>query len=191
MTQHLNDTNTEGFVYWEADAYMTWSYTYAHVGKGCSKLASTNNIPSDSFLSHNRIYLSNLTKYNYQCEYNYIKDWQVPMHIFTGLQWPISEAPNSCSSSLASLYSDSQNWVNVWCFWTINWIALNVKHIRKVLVHQRNNLIRAMQALKSFVIPIRGDEDMGNSNQGPIDSVLWEGTREIVSCNFSTWYCPL
>ena len=26
-------------------------------------------------------------------------------------------------------YSDSQNWVNVWCFLTIHWIALNVKHI--------------------------------------------------------------
>ena len=26
-------------------------------------------------------------------------------------------------------YSDSQNWVNVWCFWTIHWIALNLKHI--------------------------------------------------------------
>ena len=31
--------------------------------------------------------------------------------------------------SFNSLYSDSQNWVNVWCFWTINWMALNVKHI--------------------------------------------------------------
>ena len=49
--------------------------------------------------------------------------------------------------------------------------------INKVLVHQRKNLIR-------------GDEDMDNSNQGPIDSVLWEGIREIVSCNSSTWYCP-
>ena len=26
--------------------------------------------------------------------------------------------------------------------------------------------------IKNDVIPIRGDEDMGNSNQGPIDSVL-------------------
>ena len=26
-------------------------------------------------------------------------------------------------------YSDSQNWVNVWYFWTIHWIDLNVKHI--------------------------------------------------------------
>ena len=27
------------------------------------------------------------------------------------------------------IYSDSQNWVNVWYFWTIHGIALNVKHI--------------------------------------------------------------
>ena len=45
-------------------------------------------------------------------------------------------------------------------------------YINKVLVHQRKNLIRAMQPLRNYVIPIRGDEDMGNSNQGPIDSVL-------------------
>ena len=45
-------------------------------------------------------------------------------------------------------------------------------YINKVLVHQRKNLIRAMQPLKKYVILIRGDEDMGNSNQGPIDSVL-------------------
>ena len=45
-------------------------------------------------------------------------------------------------------------------------------YMKKVLVHQRKNLIRAMQPLKNYVIPIRGDEDMGNSNQGPIDSVL-------------------
>ena len=37
---------------------------------------------------------------------------------------------------------------------------------------QRKNLIRAMQPSKNYVIPIRGDEDMGNSNPGPIDSVL-------------------
>ena len=45
-------------------------------------------------------------------------------------------------------------------------------YINKVLVHQRKNLIRAMQPSKNYVILIRGDEDMGNSNQGPIDSVL-------------------
>ena len=45
-------------------------------------------------------------------------------------------------------------------------------YMKKVLVHQRNNLIRAMQPLKDYVIPMRGDEDMGNSNQVPIDSVL-------------------
>ena len=45
-------------------------------------------------------------------------------------------------------------------------------YINKVLVHQRKNLIRAMQPLRNYVILIRGDEDMGNSNQGPIDSVL-------------------
>ena len=45
-------------------------------------------------------------------------------------------------------------------------------YINKVLVHQRKNLIRAMQPLKNYVILIRGDEDMGNSNQGPINSVL-------------------
>ena len=44
--------------------------------------------------------------------------------------------------------------------------------VNKVLVHQRNNMIRAMQPLKNYVILIRGDEDIGNSNQGPIDSVL-------------------
>ena len=44
-------------------------------------------------------------------------------------------------------------------------------YIKKVLVHQRKNLIRAMQLLKNYVILIRGDGDMGNSNQGPIDSV--------------------
>ena len=27
------------------------------------------------------------------------------------------------------IYSDLQNWVNVWYFWTIHWIALNIKHI--------------------------------------------------------------
>ena len=47
---------------------------YACVGKECSEPASTNNISSDSFPSRHRIYLSNLTKYNYQSEYNYIKD---------------------------------------------------------------------------------------------------------------------
>ena len=47
---------------------------YARVGKECSEPVSTNNVPSDSFLSHHRIYLSDLTKYNYQSEYNYIKD---------------------------------------------------------------------------------------------------------------------
>ena len=52
-------------------------------------------------------------------------------------------------------------------------------YINKVLVHQRMNLIRAMQRLKNYVILIRGDEDMGNSNQGPIDSVLWDGIRTI------------
>ena len=45
-------------------------------------------------------------------------------------------------------------------------------YINKVLVHQRKNLIRAMQLLKNYAILIRGDEDMGNSNQGPINSVL-------------------
>ena len=45
-------------------------------------------------------------------------------------------------------------------------------YINKVLVHQRKNLIRTMQPLENYVIPIRGDEDIGNSNQGPIDSVL-------------------
>ena len=40
----------------------------------CSELVSIINILSDSFLNHHRIYLSNLTKYNYQSEYNYIKD---------------------------------------------------------------------------------------------------------------------
>ena len=30
---------------------------------------------------------------------------------------------------MSEAYSDSQNWVNVWYFWTIHWIALNVKHI--------------------------------------------------------------
>ena len=45
-------------------------------------------------------------------------------------------------------------------------------YINKVLVHQRKNLIRAMQPSRNYVILIRGDEDMGNSNQGPIDSVL-------------------
>ena len=45
-------------------------------------------------------------------------------------------------------------------------------YIKKVLVYQRMNLIRTMQPLKNYVIPIRGDGDMGNSNQGPIDSVL-------------------
>ena len=45
-------------------------------------------------------------------------------------------------------------------------------YIKKVLVYQRMNLIRAMQPSKNYVILIRGDEDMGNSNQGPIDSVL-------------------
>ena len=52
-------------------------------------------------------------------------------------------------------------------------------YINKVLVHQRKNLIRAMQPSRNYVIPIRGDEDMGNSNQGPIDSVLWDGIRTI------------
>ena len=37
--------------------------------------------------------------------------------VTAALQW------NHCD------YSDSQNWVNVWCFWTIHWIPLNVKHI--------------------------------------------------------------
>ena len=41
-----------------------------------------------------------------------------------------------------------------------------------MLVHQRKNMIRAMQPSENYVILIRGDEDMGNSNQGPIDSVL-------------------
>ena len=45
-------------------------------------------------------------------------------------------------------------------------------YINKVLVHQRKNLIRAMQLLKHYIILIRGDEDMGNLNQGPIDLVL-------------------
>ena len=45
-------------------------------------------------------------------------------------------------------------------------------YINKVLVHQRKNLIRAMQPLKNYVITMGGDEDMGNSNQGPIDSIL-------------------
>ena len=45
-------------------------------------------------------------------------------------------------------------------------------YIKKVLVHQRKILIRAMQLLKNYVIPISGDEYMGNSNQGSIDSVL-------------------
>ena len=52
-------------------------------------------------------------------------------------------------------------------------------YINKVLVYQRKNLIRAMQPLENYVIPIRGDEDMGNLNQGPIDSVLWDGIRTI------------
>ena len=39
---------------------------------------------------------------------------------------------------------------------------------KKVLVNQRKNLIRAMQPLKNYVILIRGDEDMGNSNPGPM-----------------------
>ena len=52
-------------------------------------------------------------------------------------------------------------------------------YIKKELVHQRKNLIRAMQLLKNYVIPIGGDGDMGNSNQGPIDSVLWDGIRTI------------
>ena len=45
-------------------------------------------------------------------------------------------------------------------------------YINKVFVHQRKNLIKAIQPSKDYVILIRGDEDMGNSNQGPIDSVL-------------------
>ena len=45
-------------------------------------------------------------------------------------------------------------------------------YINKVLVHQRKNPIGAMQPLKNYVILIRSDEDMGNSNPGPIDSVL-------------------
>ena len=45
-------------------------------------------------------------------------------------------------------------------------------YIKTVLVYQRKNLIRAMQPSKNYVILIRGDEDMGNSNPGPIDSVL-------------------
>ena len=45
-------------------------------------------------------------------------------------------------------------------------------YIKKVLVHQRKNRIRAMQPLKKYVILMSGDEDMGNSNQGPIDSLL-------------------
>ena len=52
-------------------------------------------------------------------------------------------------------------------------------YINKVLVHQRKNLVRAMQPSKHYEIPIRGDEDMGNSNQVPIDSVLWDGIRTI------------
>ena len=45
-------------------------------------------------------------------------------------------------------------------------------YINKVFVHQRKNLIRTMQPSKNYVILIRSDEDMGNSNPGPIDSVL-------------------
>ena len=52
-------------------------------------------------------------------------------------------------------------------------------YINKVLVHQKKNLIRAMQPSRNYVILIRGDEDMGNSNQGPIDSVLWDGIGTI------------
>ena len=52
-------------------------------------------------------------------------------------------------------------------------------YINTVLVHQRKNLIRATQPSRNYVISIRGDEDMGNSSQGPIDSVLWDGIRTI------------
>ena len=37
-----------------------------------------------------------------------------------------------------------------------------------------------MQPLKNYINPIRGDEDMGNSNQGPIDSVLWDGMPHLL-----------
>ena len=38
-----------------------------------------------------------------------------------------------------------------------------------------------MQPLKYYVILSRGDEDMGNSNQGPIDSVLWDVSEQSES----------
>ena len=41
-------------------------------------------------------------------------------------------------------------------------------YIKKVLVHQRKNAIRAMQPSKHYVIPIRGNEVMGNSIKGPL-----------------------
>ena len=52
------------------------------------------------------------------------------------LLWAILARAHATYSSILAVrviftptYSNSQNWVNVWCFWTIHWIALNVKHI--------------------------------------------------------------
>ena len=89
--------------------------------------------------------------------------FSIPMHVFS------------------LIYSDSQNWVNVWCLVLLDYSlnSFECKTYKKVLVHKRKNMIRAMQPSKNYVILIRGDEDMGNSNQGPIDSVLWDGIGTI------------
>ena len=58
------------------------------------------------------------------------KNWadKCPMVEFA-LNSSVSTTTGFAPFELNQGYSDSQNWVNVWCFWTIHWIALNVKHI--------------------------------------------------------------